>query len=96
MPFSNQDYPTNPAGIDTAASLALARQRAYQLLSRLYLAGVTADLLPYVRALPPWPQPCHRSSLPTKPRRNITGCFATTSSPTKASFWIPPACWAAR
>lgn len=53
MPFSNQDYPTSPAGVDTAASLALARQRAYQLLSRLYLAGVTADLLPYIRALPP-------------------------------------------
>lgn len=52
MPSFNHVSHTDPAGIDTAASLAQARHRAYQLLSRLYLKGVTADVLPYVRELP--------------------------------------------
>jgi len=36
----------------TTAQIALARHHTYMLLSRLYLEGLTSELLPYVRALP--------------------------------------------
>jgi TorA maturation chaperone TorD len=36
----------------TTAEIALARHHTYMLLSRLYLEGLTTELLPYVQALP--------------------------------------------
>jgi TorA maturation chaperone TorD len=36
----------------TTAQIALARHHTYILLSRLYLEGLTSELLPYVQALP--------------------------------------------